>query len=433
MMPQDRLLTQRQERIEVAKLLFAQGAAVFSFRAFQLLFAWLVLRDAGSATYLASVIAVSWIVNLVAFPLGGVLIDRYGGVRGIRFSVTTSFAALLFFMLGEVSGEFNPVVAAAVLILMSALDGVMSIAPNAIIPTFVQGRDLNRYLGYAASVNSMQVIVGAIIGGASMAVIGVKGAILTIAILFAASVCAVWSLSSRNRIRDQKASARGVFKETFLGFHALFKIDPEKWLCVSSVVINFVLTPFLSIVIPAFIKSMLHAPVSYLAASEILFGIGMLIGAFIAPRLIEAGVSRLRIILLGNLMVGAGIVAVIFVNFDVLRGLIVATIGFALSLGNVTCGSLRGYAAPNDIRGRLEAAVFTCCVASIPLGSWVFGYFVSSGSIVYLGYAMTMAGIAIILAQAGLLISKNTVIVLTSPEKELSGLYSRMYPGAFKG
>lgn len=132
-------------------------------------------------------------------------------------------------------------------------------------------------------------------------------------------------------------------------------------------------------------------------------------------------------------MVGAGIVIIIFVNFDVIRGLIVATIGFALSLGNVTCGSLRGYAAPNDIRGRLEAAVFACCVASIPIGSWVFGYFVSAGSIVFLGRAMVIAGIAIILSQIGLLISKNTVRTLTTPESELHGLYNRMYPNAFKG
>ncbi|CAB3769842.1 MULTISPECIES: MFS transporter [Burkholderia] len=432
-MLKNRSSDQRREVIEVARLLFAHGASTFSFRAFQLLFAWIVLRGDGAAKYLAAVVAASWIVNLVAFPLSGMMIDRYGGVRALRFSVTASFVAVLVFFGQQLSGAFNPVVAASVLIAMSALDGMMSISPNAIIASFVQGKQLTRYLGYAAGVNSLQVIVGAIIGGASVVAIGVTGALLLILVLFAASVCAVWSMSSRNCVRDRNASARGVLRETFMGFRALLKIDPEKWLCVSSVVINFVLTPFLSIVIPVFIKSMLHAPVSYLAAAEILFGAGMLLGAFSAPRLIEYGMSRLKIIISGNSMVGAGMVIVIFVNSDAIRGLVVTTIGFALSLGNVTCGSLRGYAAPNDIRGRLEAAVFACCVASIPIGSWVFGYFVATGSIVFLGRAMAIAGVAIILSQIGLLISRNTVRILTMPESELRGLYGRMYPDAFKG
>jgi len=83
-------------------------------------------------------------------------------------------------------------------------------------------------------------------------------------------------------------------------------------------------------------------------------------------------------------MAAACVCLVAFLSSLVVQVAMVGSIGFGVALNNVARGSLRGHATPDKIRGRLEAAVFACCIASIPLGSWIFGLFATEATVGYL-------------------------------------------------
>jgi len=91
-----------------------------------------------------------------------------------------------------------------------------------------------------------------------------------------------------------------------------------------------------------------------------------------------------------------------------------------------------GHATPDKIRGRLEAAVFACCIASIPLGSWIFGLFATEATVGYLRWAILCAGMVMLLSSAGLVFSKQTRSALTTSDHELNGFYAKNYPNAFR-
>jgi MFS family permease len=391
------------------------------------------LDGSESGRYLALVIALSWLVNLFAFPVAGASVDKFGGKLVLTSAVLLSFFAVLIFWVDRSLLGAHQLVGALALIAMSIADCVVSIAPNSMIPLAAPSEDITRFVGYAASVNSCQAIVGAVIGGSVMALLGPNKALCLLLVMFGIASIAAASLRLRTPVTASKVvELNRSGPEWSRGFLALKTIIPERSFCILSVVINFVLTPLVSIVVPVYIRLILNAPIGYLAAAEISLGCGMLAGTFVAPRLLKFGTTRLRVLITGSVLLAGCISGVTFLAAPWLQAVALGLIGCGVAFNNISCGSLRGHATPDSIRGRLESAVFTCCVASIPAGSWVFGHFVSGSNVHYLGWATGISGLAIISVQLLLLLSRPTVAALTTPDQDLAGYYEKLFPTAFR-
>jgi MFS family permease len=377
------------------------------------------------------IIALSWLVNLFACPAAGVLVDRFGK-RVLTASVLLSFAATLMFWIDHSLLGYHPAFAALALILMSVADSVVSIAPNSMIPLAAPSGDINRFVAYAASINSCQAIVGAVIGGSVMAFLGPDKALLILLLMFALASLATLSLKLRPAKHGPTVEGKVARSEWLKGFRAVKTIVPERLSCLLAAVINFVFTPLISIIVPVYIRLALHAPISYLVGAETSLGCGMLFGTFAAPRLLQRGATRLSVLVVGTVLMAVCIAGISSTTTLWVQALALALIGSGAACFNIASSSLRGHATPDLIRGRLESAVFTCCVASIPLGSWVFGLFVSDHGIHYLGWLTGGAGLAILVMQVLLLLSRQTVAALTTPDRDLTGYYLKYFPNAFK-
>jgi MFS transporter, DHA3 family, macrolide efflux protein len=416
----------------VFKLLVAQGFSVFAFRAFQIVFAWACLSQTGSGGFLAGIVGLSWLVNLVAIPLAGHFVDRRGGKRALTASIFVSLLCTFLFFCDSKYFGLHVGLGAAALILTAVADCVISIAPNSMIPRLVTGEHVTRCVGYAASINAFQSVVGAVVGGAMLGFLGTNAALGILVGMLSAALISATSMRWSPAPIDAVTSAESPYAAMLKGFAALATIVPERSLCMMAIVSNFVLTPLVSIVIPVFVRFILHAPVAYLATAELGIGIGMIGGTLAAPLLINRGVSRLALVLGGNLMAAACVCLVAFLSSPVAQVAMVGGIGLGVALNNVACGSLRGHATPDKIRGRLEAAVFACCVASIPLGSWIFGLFATAATVGYLRWAILCAGLVMLLSSAVLVFSKQTRSALTTSDNELNGFYAKNYPNAFR-
>ncbi len=129
------------------------------------------------------------------------------------------------------------------------------------------------------------------------------------------------------------------------------------------------------ILLPVYIQIFLNLSIIYLAIMEVCFGLGLLITSMLVGKLLSKDVKRLTLILTGNILTAISIMLFPVVSFLYLKLLLLFLIGSGLALNNISTSSLRALAVPDDIRGRLESAIYFFCILSIPAGSYTFGIF----------------------------------------------------------
>jgi DHA3 family macrolide efflux protein-like MFS transporter len=88
-------------------------------------FAWTCLSQTGSGGFLASIVGISWLVNLVAMPLAGHYVDRSGGKRALIVSIFVSLLCTFLFLCDSKYLGLNVGLAAAALILTAVADCVI--------------------------------------------------------------------------------------------------------------------------------------------------------------------------------------------------------------------------------------------------------------------------------------------------------------------
>ncbi|MGF1740596.1 MFS transporter [Vibrio profundum] len=406
----------------------AQGLSVVSFRFFQIVMAWALLQGRDSGYVLGMMITLSWGVNLISFPFAGYFLDKFHKAIILIFSTFVSTLSILAFYFNFTEWGNSLTIGVISISLLAFSNAIFSSAPNSIIPLISNQSDVSNRIGYLSTLNSLQPILGAILGGAAISIVGVNHSFILILGMFVVSMLSIIPMFLNASLTPQDEHNVDLKNDNvFRGFSVICKLPPERTLCLKSMVINSTLTPLVAIIIPVYIKLVMEKSVVYFSVAEGLFGGGMLIGSFLAIYWRKKSVHRLTMTVSSIIITGICVALFALLPDISYKYVAIFVIGVCLSIDNVACNSLRALATPNYIRGRLESTVFFFAVLSIPAGSYVFSKFTLPDTLSLLNPAIVFMGGVIVLSSLLVLLSKNTRRALKTNDSDLDGFYEKNY------
>lgn len=418
--------------MRLLNFLICSGLSLVAFRSFSIILIWSVIKMTGENSFaLGGVIALMWLFNLISLPLAGDCLDRFAKKNVLVIGELVSIAFCAVFLLNhEVLGGSILVMALCASVL-AATNSITSSSINSLIPFIAEKSQLNRAVGLAATMNSLQVIIGAIFGGSLIAFLGIKVAILFVVGLYVLAFVLLLfvSFSEPEQHHQEEAYPRRVIA----GFKVLYAVDSERVICYTAMVTNFVVTPLLMVVVPYYVVTQLQQGATTLALFEASFAVGMLLGATLLSRVDFNRHRRVLPVVVGNVLIGVGIIA--FSMFEVIAWQVfsLCVSGFGLTMKGVACNSIRSFAVPDTHRARLEGAIFFLCIATIPIGSQLFGYLIATIEPSQLNTLIIVMGVGVIATSFWPLLSKRTMFVLGQSNIQLEQLYKKLYPTAFGG
>ncbi|MEL6117365.1 MFS transporter [Photobacterium sp. SP02] len=419
--------------MNIVNFLLSSAMSLLAFRSFSIIFVWSIATMEGdnNSIVLGSIIALMWIINLVTLPLSGDLLDRNKKkkilvVSAIFSVIFINVYYMLFYHL-QVS-YFYLALAASIL---ATTNSIVTSSINSTIPFLTSKEHYTKYIGIATSLNSVQAIVGAILGGGGVAFLGSQLSIIVVSVFYTISLTLLLFV----RIRDEKPDSslhQNFVKRASVGFKILFQLKNEKITCYIAMVTNFILTPMMVVILPLYVANNYNniAPLAYF---EISFAIGMGIGALILSKVDFNTYTRLKPAIAGNMMIGFGII--LFSTFELihLKLLSMMLSGFGLSLIVIATNSVRSFAVPDHFRARLESAIFFLCVITIPIGSQTFGYLIQTFGNDIINPLLLIMGVIVSFSSLAFFLSSHTKKMLLKSNAQLDQIYMKEYPKAFEG
>ncbi|WP_189534711.1 hypothetical protein [Paludibacterium paludis] len=147
--------------------------------------------------------------------------------------------------------------------------------------------------------------------------------------------------------------------QTANGLSALYRIRAEYPLALVRAVVNLVMFPFFSVVVPVWVKLYLHGPASYIGLFDGAFGAGMIVCSWGMAERLGARVGRIRSVCLGFVLPCA----------------VLGAMGAATAIG------LAMAALPDSYRSRVSAAAVFVSTLFNPLGVWLAGFVLEAWSL----------------------------------------------------
>ncbi|TWP53344.1 MFS transporter [Lentzea tibetensis] len=261
------------------------------------------------------------------------------------------------------------------------------------LPELVEPEQIQKAVGFGTSTQSVANFAGAAFGAVLLASVGFPGAVAINAVTYGVSAACI----AAARFRPMPAgpapeASNGTW--TFLG--TLPGIRPLL-LCFAAV--NFFSAPTL-LVLPLYTKSVLGLGPSTLAMLEAALWLGLLIGAFTAPKIPVSGpVTRF-----GALCVAAfGVFLAVpgLAVSPVLYTVTLAVSGFCLGVCNVKFTTLFQEVVPDSAKGRFFAALMASVATTFPVAFLAFGAFgdVVSAQVLCLFQGAGLLALSLVLAR----------------------------------
>ncbi|WP_303561201.1 MFS transporter [Photobacterium sp. 1_MG-2023] len=419
--------------MNILNFLISSALSLLAFRSFSIISVWSIATMEGenNSIILGSIIALMWLINLVTLPLSGDLLDRNRKKKILIISSILSVIAInayyFFFYHSEVSYVYLAIAAS----ILATANSIVTSSINSTIPFLTDKENYTKYIGIATSLNSIQSIAGAILGGGGVALFGSQMSILVVSIFYAISLILLFFVKIRGE-ELATTNRQSFLQRSSVGFRILFKINNEKITCYIAMITNFILTPMMVVILPLYVASHYH-DIKPLAYFEISFAMGMGLGGLILSKVDFNTHTRLKPAVFGNMLIGVGIIFFSILDSFYLKLLSMLFSGFGLSLINIATNSVRSFAVPNHFRARLESAIFFLCVITIPIGSQSFGYLIQNYGQEIMNPLLFMMGAIVSFSSLTFFLSKHTRIMLLKSNEELDQIYIKSYPSAFKG
>ncbi|MBP2471283.1 MFS family permease [Crossiella equi] len=269
------------------------------------------------------------------------------------------------------------------------------------MPELVEGKDIERAVGFGSSTQSVANFAGAAVGAAVIAGVGFAGAVWVNAATYAvAALCLLAAKFTPLPTAPGGAAAPASEGSTWSFLGSMPGVRPLL-LCFAAA--NFFSAPTL-LVLPLYTKLVLEQGAGTLAVLEAALWLGLLLGAFAAAS-IPTGDRVTRF--------GAGCIALFAVCLGVpgllvngwLYGVLLAASGVCLGVSNVKFTALFQAVVPNEVKGRFFAALQAAVSLTFPVAFLVFGA---------VGDAVSPQLLALAQA-AGLLVVAATFLKLREP------------------
>ncbi|WP_225770774.1 MFS transporter [Inquilinus sp. Marseille-Q2685] len=250
---------------------------------------WFVLEESGAPAMAAMVVLVHQVPAVVAGPLAGWLLDRFGAARLMLVDNLARALCLSAVPLLQLAGGLDLIVIFLTVAAAGALSPFTYAGSRALLPTLVQGRGLAGANSLLSIGDQLPYIFGPALGGVLAAAMGGAIAVaVPVALLLAAGLLAA-GLPATATVEAAEPDDSG----GWLGFRPLLT-DPALRALLFLGIVYYVAYGPLEPALAAFARDRLHAGAAGFGALWTAFGIGALAGLLLVKPLSRRGPGRMN-------------------------------------------------------------------------------------------------------------------------------------------
>jgi MFS family permease len=308
-------------------------------------------------------------IVLAAF-VGGRAIDRFGAWRLSFAADSLSFLSVLLLPLTFLfSRDVSPIVIFALVFAGAMFDPTGIAARQTLVPRLARLAHipLTRINTVRAGFENGADLAGPLLGGGLIAALGAINTFFVNAASFL--LCAV--VFAVTVPRGRRRSANSGDTDFLLGARFVWRERQLRTLAIMGSVCNFVLLPFLGLLLPVLALQVFHNPV-LLGICVSAFGVGATCGALAFARL-ERTWPRSTIFYGGLLLCGAAITACGFASTQTGVGLAAGAGGLLLGAGNPLEQTILQEVTPRAVAGQVFTSLGAIRFAAGPLGLLLAG------------------------------------------------------------
>ena len=217
-----------------------------------------IIDSGGSATTIGLFSFLSLLPALIIYPFAGVIGDR--GNRKRIMVVTDLVSAGVILSLGFISylGFLKISLLLIIQVVISLLNGIFEPATLGMLPQLVKKEELTQRNSTVASMRSISLLLGPVIGTVLYANFGITAVFLINGFSFLLSGVSEMMIQYVH-VKDQRAiEIKGIMKDLIGGIKCISKNKTIRDMCYFFLAIYFVIQPIFSVILPLFYKSNLQ-------------------------------------------------------------------------------------------------------------------------------------------------------------------------------
>ena len=355
---------------------------------------WLVYRLTGSELLLGLVGFCGQIPTMILAPFTGVLVDRWDRQRLLLVTQVLTMLQTLALAVLTLQG----LITVRWLLALQIVQGVINAFDTPARQTFVVEMVEDRAdMANAIALNSAMVngsrIIGPSIGGALIAAVGEGWCFMADAVSYL-FVIASLMLMRVNRVAGERVESR-LLEELRDGFDYVRASQPIRTSLLVLAVVSMMAMPY-TVLMPAFVKEVLHGGPSTLGWLMTATGAGALAGGvYLASRSSVVGLGR--VVMLATLIFGAGLIAFAFADTFVVALIVLPIVGGGFMVQMAATNTVLQTLVDDKMRGRVMAFYTMAFFGTAPMGSLLAGVaadrFGSRATITFGGVACIAAGL----------------------------------------
>jgi MFS family permease len=384
------------------RLLF--GAVVVSTAGdwlYKLALPLLVLRLTGSAVQTAVVYSLEYLPYLVFAPIGGVLSDRYDRRRLLITADVTSAVVIGVVAAFALFGQYHLVMIYLAAFVLSSITPLYQVTFQGMVPGTVPKAKMSWANSRLQMGEGTLGLAGPLLGAAAVAALGTKWALTLDSASFALSALAIASIS-RARVRRPRAEHATIVGDLRVAVDFIRAHPPLLWGSVVAAGSSFGLFIVQANMITYLVRFR-GQPVASVGVVFAALGVGGVLGAWVAPRLLNR-ISPGRM-LIGSTIGGGSATALLLVLHPLVAiAMTWVLVGASTTIFIVTWVTLRQKLVPDHLLGRVIMITRLIAFCTIPIAPVVGGFLMSA----------TGAFWPVITVSAGVQIGVGVLVALTT-------------------
>ncbi|PHM36320.1 MFS transporter [Xenorhabdus innexi] len=371
----------RRIPVQISGLLALNGVSILGNTVTEIAIPWLILEISGSPLLVAAIMSAKMLPLILSVFFSAQLVDRYGAFWISVLSDLVNFLSVLLIPVFYTMDILHLYLLTILLVFSTILDAPGRLAKDIMLAKEIKQHQKENELinGINSTIENICDLVGPAFGSLIIAMLGTINALYFDAISFLVVSFGIIILK-KYFVADinQKTETASLPHRYFLEAFSYIKSEKELFsILILSSIINFVITPFLTVYLPYVNKIEFNSVVS-LGVSMTCFGIGTALSSLLYG-IYGKYFSSHRILLSGYSLLG-----LCFLSLSLFSGQYVLFI----QLFVIGCGI--GFAAPVEITliqrkvpenlfGRIMTLFTSSRFLSIPVGYISFGAVLESG------------------------------------------------------
>ena len=365
------LKTQKQ----FLKLFFADIISRFGDSLDTIAYSWIIYEITGSSALMALIVGLNYIPTVIIMPFAGTIVDILPKKIVMCISDVLRFIIVSAIIILYITNSLNVGVLVIATLLTSTVEAFRVPASASILTMLL---DKNFYkLGKGASYSSQRTaeLIGFILSGSIIATFGVATALKIDAITFLLSTIIIATIKYTDVYTKMEITVTKVISNFKVGVSFFKNNHSLKILLLLGIFVN-VGSMSLGVFQTPYVAEHMQMEEEALSYIKIAMTIGMMIGAFIVPKirkLKNSSFASISGILMGITIFSLGILPLFEKNILVISLILVGmfSMGFCGGMLNVVVSSSFMKIIPQNIMGRVLSVVSSLMTISLPLTSFL--------------------------------------------------------------